>query len=219
MARGMVRPRVLLTGFGPIPGVTENPSGWLAETAASAATPDDCALYRAVFPTEWDAVANRAAYFHQAIRPRLMIYFGVQMQATEIHLECRAHNEIDHRPDACGAHPGRHDVISGCDGTLETCLPVDLLVARLQEEKIPARTSQSCGRYLCNDLYFRSLHWAEQNGSDALFVHVPQTHVLSKETLLLAAEAILHDAIHAIQLQSKFCADVNGTAPPIVESP
>ena len=219
MAHDSARPRVLVTGFGPFPGVAENPSGWVAERVAATAPPTSCMLYRAVLPTEWTAVASRAAYFHQAIRPRLMIHFGVQMQATEIHLECRAHNEIEHRPDACGAHPGRHDVISGCDGTLETCLPVDSLVARLQEEKIPARTSQSCGRYLCNDLYFRSLHWAEQNGSDALFVHVPQTHVLSKGTLLLAAEAILHDAIHAIQLQSKFCADVNGTAPPIVESP
>jgi len=219
MASVLARPRVLLTGFGPFPGVAENPSGWLAETAAATATPDDYALYRAVFPTEWEAVASRAAYFHQAIRPRLMIHFGVLMIGEEICLERSAHNEVDHRPDAAGAHPGRHDVISGCDGTLETCLPVDALAARLQEERIPARTSQSCGRYLCNDLYFRSLHWAEQNGSDALFVHVPQTHVLSKETLLLAAEAILREAIHAIQLQSKLCADINGTAPPTEESP
>lgn len=218
MATVLARPRVLLTGFGPFPGVAENPSGWLAETVASAATPDDCTLYRAVFPTEWEAVASRAAYFHQSIRPRLMIHFGVQLEATEIHLECKAHNEVDHRPDACGAHPGRHDVISGCDGTLETCLPVDALAARLQDEQVPARTSQSCGRYLCNDLYYRSLYWAEQNGADALFVHVPQTHLLSKQTMLLAAEAILREALHAIQLQSKLSMDIDGPAPPAAES-
>ncbi|WP_108683197.1 pyroglutamyl-peptidase I [Methyloceanibacter sp. wino2] len=214
LAHDSARPRVLVTGFGPFPGVAENPSGWLAERVAATAPPTDCMLYRAVLPTEWTAVASRAAYFHQAIRPRLMIHFGVQTQASEIQLECKAHNVTEQRPDAAGAHPGRPDVISGGGDMLETWLPVDALVARLQAEKFPASVSQSCGRYICNDLYFRSLHWAEQNGSDALFVHVPQTHVLSLHTLLQAAEMILQEALQAVQLQSKFEAGPLDTLPP-----
>ena len=214
LAHDSARPRVLITGFGPFPGVAENPSAWLAETVAAAAAPAGCMLYRAVLPTEWHAVASRAAYFHQAIRPRLMIHFGMQTEATEIQLECRAHNQIDQRPDAAGSHPGRHDVISGGSDMLETWLPVDALVARLQDEQIPASASQFCGRYLCNDLYFRSLHWAEQNGSDALFVHVPHTHVLSKQFLLLAAEMILQEALQAVHLQSKFDAGPFDIPPP-----
>jgi len=218
-AHDPARPRVLITGFGPFPGVAENPTGWLAERVAAAAPPTNCMLYRAVFPTEWEAVANRAAYFHQAIRPRLMIHFGLQVEGTDIQLECRAHNQVDHRPDACGAHPGRSDVITGCDDMLETWLPVDALVARLQEEQIPASVSQSCGRYLCNDLYFRSLLWAEQNGSDVLFVHVPHIHILSMDTQIRAAEAILEEALQAVQLQAKFGAGPMDTTPPTTESP
>ena len=214
LAQDSARPRVLITGFGPFPGVAENPSGWLAERVAATAPPTDYMLYRAVLPTEWTAVASRAAYFHQAIRPRLMIHFGVQTQGTEIQLECRAHNQAEQRADACGAHPGRNDVISGGSDMLETWLPVDALVARLQAENYPASSSQSCGRYLCNDLYFRSLHWAEQNGSDALFVHVPQAHVLSLHSLLQASEMILREALQAVQLQSKFEAGPMDTLPP-----
>ena len=213
------RPRVLLTGFGPFPGVAVNPSGWLAETVGSSAPPDTCTLYRAVLPTEWNAVASRSAYFHQAIRPRLMVHFGVQSSATEILLECRAHNQIESRADARGAHPKHRQVLPECGETLETCLPVDAIVARLRDERVPASVSQSCGRYLCNDLYFRSLYWAEQNGADALFVHVPPTHILSKATMLLAAESILHEAIQAVQLQSKLCPDGTGPAPPAEELP
>jgi len=210
----LARPRVLLTGFGPFPGVAENPSGWLAETAGSGAQADLCTLYRAVLPTEWNAVASRAAYFHRAIRPRLMIHFGVRPGATEILLECRAHNQIERRADARGAHPECRQVLPECGDTLETCLPVDAFAARLRSERIPASVSQSCGRYLCNDLYFRSLHWAEQNGADALFVHVPQTHILSKEFMLLAADSILREAIGAVQLQSKLCPEEPGPTPP-----
>lgn len=213
------RPRVLITGFGPFPGVAENPSARLAETLAAEAAPPDCMLYRAVFPTEWNAVASRAAYFHQAIRPRLMIHFGIQIEATGIQLESRAHNRVESRADAGGAHPGRTDVIAGCGETLETCLPVDALAVRLQAEQIPASVSQSCGRYLCNDLYFRSLHWAEQNGSDALFVHVPPSHILGMDTLLRAAETILRDTIEAVHLQSKFSAGFADTTPPKADTP
>lgn len=213
MAHDSARPRVLVTGFGPFPGVAENPSGWVAERVAATAPPTSCMLYRAVLPTEWTAVASRAAYFHQAIRPRLIIHFGVQTEATEIQLECKAHNQIEQRPDAAGAHPGRHDVIAGGSDMLETWLPVDALVSRLQAENLPARSSQSCGRYLCNDLYFRSLNWAEQNGSDALFVHVPHIHILSMSTLLQAAELILQEALHAVQLQSKFGAGLIDVPP------
>lgn len=218
MATVLARPRVLLTGFGPFPGVAVNPSGWLAETVASGAQPDACTLYRAVLPTEWEAVASRAAYFHRAIRPRLMIHFGVQPSANEILLECRAHNEIEPRADARGAHPEHSAVLPDCGESLETCLPVDAFAARLQEERIPASVSHSCGRYLCNNLYFRSLFWAEQNGADALFVHVPQTHILSKETMLRAAESILQEAIHAVQLQSKLCPEGTGPLTPTAES-
>jgi pyroglutamyl-peptidase len=213
MTHDQAKPRVLITGFGPFPGVAENPSGWLAEMVAAAAPPTNCMIYRAVLPTEWHAVASRAAYFHQAIRPRLMIHFGLKVEATKIQLESKAHNQIEHRPDAGGAHPERNVVISGCEEMHETWLPVDALAGRLQAESIPVSVSQSCGRYLCNDLYFRSLNWAEQNGSDALFVHVPHIHILSMSTLLQAAELILQEALHAVQLQSKFGAGLIDVPP------
>ena len=53
----MARPRVLITGFGPFPGVPDNPSSWLAEAlAAGAAAQADAELHARVLPTEWQAV-------------------------------------------------------------------------------------------------------------------------------------------------------------------
>ncbi len=51
----MARPRVLVTGFGPFPGVAENPSAWLAETLAAEPPNFDAEFHARVVPTAWQA--------------------------------------------------------------------------------------------------------------------------------------------------------------------
>ena len=51
----MARPRVLVTGFGPFPGIAENPSAWLAETLAAEPPMLDAELHTRVLPTAWQA--------------------------------------------------------------------------------------------------------------------------------------------------------------------
>ena len=204
----MTRPRVLLTGFGPFPGVAKNPSGWLAETlAGSASLPDaslpDFDLLAAVLPTEWATVATQLPRLHAEFQPDLAIHFGVSVQADGLRIERAAHNRIGTRMDASGSRPTRQDVVTGSPAQLQTRLPVTTLAARLRGQGINARVSNSCGRYLCNDLYYRSLHWTSAHGGDALFVHVPladgqertrwEGHTFSQETLLRAGHAALHE--------------------------
>ncbi len=72
---------------------------------------------------------------------------------------------------------------------------MNALAAHLRRRGHRANASRSCGRYLCNFLYYRSLEWARGVGRDALFVHVPQTRaqggVLDEYALLAAGEETL----------------------------
>ena len=72
----MARPRVLVTGFGPFPGVAENPSAWLAETLASQPPKIDAELHAKVLPTAWQA-AELMPRLYEKLQPHVMIHFGV----------------------------------------------------------------------------------------------------------------------------------------------
>ena len=189
----MARSRILLTGFGPYPGVAENPSGWLAETLAARAPSYDCDLHARIIPTEWDAVAALTPSLHETLQPHVMIHFGVSPRAKAVRIERSAHNRAASQADARGALP---DISPNGAMRLDTGLPVTRIAAHLRTQGMAAHASRSCGRYLCNFLYYRSLQWAHAQARDALFVHVPvptsQGGPFSENALLDAAEEILH---------------------------
>jgi pyroglutamyl-peptidase len=212
----MVRPRVLLTGFGPFPGVPENPSGWLAETLAGQGSASDCDLHVEVLPTEWETVAALAPRLHADLQPHVMIHFGVDAKAKGLRLERSAHNRAAPRADACGARPGARAIAPDGAMRLDTALPVTTLAAHLRASGHAANASRSCGRYLCNFLYYRSLHWAQAQvargqAGHALFVHVPLTRAqggtLEQEALLRAGKTtlrfVLGAAAHPVPAQSQ----------------
>jgi pyroglutamyl-peptidase len=78
---------------------------------------------------------------------------------------------------------------------------VTLLAARLRALGIAAAASRSCGRYLCNFLYYRSLEWAyrQERASLVLFVHIPprprQGGPLSEAQLRRAAQETLRSVL------------------------
>lgn len=73
--------RVLLTGFGPFPGASINPSAWLAETLPERVRNLDGDLYVRVLPTEWAQVAHLASHLHETLQPRVTIHFGLSQSA------------------------------------------------------------------------------------------------------------------------------------------
>ena len=173
----MARPRVLLTGFGPFPGVTENPSAWLAETLAERAPSLglDCELHAAVLPTEWEAVAALAPRLYETLQPRVMIHFGLSERARSFRIERSAYNRALPRADALGKLPASPVILAERPDRLDTGLPAAALTAGLRARGHTAETSRSAGRYLCNFLYYLSLEWAARQESPplALFMHVP----------------------------------------------
>jgi len=201
----MARPRVLLTGFGPFPGVAENPSGWLAETLAAGEPAHDAELHGHVLPTEWDAVAALAPNLHASLQPRVMIHFGVSERARSLRIERSAHNQAAHRHDARGRLPVAPAISPAGAARLDTGLPVAEIAAHLRAQGFAASASPSCGRYLCNFLYYRSLEWAKAQGCDALFVHVPLTHAqggpFADDALLDAAQETVAFVLRFIATQ------------------
>jgi pyroglutamyl-peptidase len=171
------RTTVLLTAFGPFPGVPVNATmrlvPELAERAALA-FPDVCFVTETL-ATEWQAAPRRLAAVIAEVKPDLILHFGVSSRARGFEIEQRAHNACRSMPDAAGVLPRAATLRDGGAEVLRASLPVPHLVLGLKRRGIPAYASRDAGAYLCNAVLYHSLQIAADRRGDCRvgFVHVP----------------------------------------------
>lgn len=179
------RPSVLvLSTFGPFPGVERNPTRGVARRVEEITRrwPQPPELQIVDLPTHFEA-ASQGLLEHleqlQAARPGALggvLALGVSGRLEEIALERVAINfRQGGRQDAAG--------VSWEDGPLEPLgpaglmarLPVDDWARRLRQEGWSAQVSNSAGTYVCNEVFYRLMAWANRSGwlGPAGFVHIP----------------------------------------------
>lgn len=193
----MTELRVLVTGFGPFPGMPENSSAWLVDSLGVTARRAACQPHTLVFPTEWAAVSQLAPRLLDTVQPHIALHFGVSHRAASFRIERFAHNEVNARADASGAVPDATAIVAGGADCLSTSLPAHRLAQHLNTCGVRASPSGCAGRYLCNFLYYLSLDWAERQAQPcvAAFVHMPPRPAdggpFSEADLLHGADRIL----------------------------
>ena len=210
----MARPRVLITGFGPFPGVPDNPSAWLAGQLAAHAVPEcNAELHARVLSTEWQE-ATLMPQLYASLQPHVMIHFGVDQRAKTFRIERFAHNRAAPRADASGAMPSSRVIRPDGPDHFDTALPGSALAAHLRTRGIAAVTSRSAGRYLCNFLYYHSLDWAHRQADPRfiLFVHIPP---VSGKSGSFNEEALLHGAHETLRFVLTFASTRNSLKPTI----
>ncbi len=174
--------RLVVSGFGPFGEYSHNPSWDVAKAFAN--TLGEEAHHLSVTYT----AAAQFASAHLRSKPHrktCFLHFGLRANGRHIDLERQAINERDGRPDTVEA---RHSASLPTAQTLLDAAPrvrtsglflgdlADRYNGRRSPEMPEATTSDDCGRYVCNAIYYHSLHACERNGSagsEALFVHVP----------------------------------------------
>ena len=172
------RTRVLLTAFGPFPGVPVNATMRLVpalEESVARHFPD-VRCRTLMLATEWLTAPGRVAEARREEPFDLVLHFGVSSRARGFEVETRARNACQHAPDAAGALPPGPYLESGGPAHLPVSLPVRHIVSRLRARGIPAFASRDAGAYLCNAVLFHSL--AEAPGLPLArtgFIHIPAT--------------------------------------------
>jgi pyroglutamyl-peptidase len=173
------RQTVLLTGFGPFPGVPTNASTEVIGRLAGSGDPR-LAGYQiapAILPTEWRAGPARLVELLKELRPMLALHFGVTSRAEGFQIETRGRNRREKTKDACGEEPGSDCVDEHGPDHLPTTIPAVHAVSRLRKRGLPAQLSRDAGTYICNALLYRSLYFARCHAPDmrAGFVHIPDS--------------------------------------------
>ena len=169
---------LLLTYFGPFPGVPVNPTVALAEGAVRAlntARPDLRVVAREL-PVSYDgsSAALRAAL--QEVQPDALISLGVAVGRDVVSLEQVAinldsagieDNDGDRRCDEPIVPDGREAYFSS--------LPVRASFERLRAAGEPVEISYTAGTYVCNHVFYEGQRISRDLGLSipAGFVHVP----------------------------------------------
>lgn len=169
---------LLLTYFGPFPGVPVNPTVALAEGAVRAlntARPDLRVVAREL-PVSYDgsSAALRAAL--QDVQPDALISLGVAVGRDVVSLEQVAinldsagieDNDGDQRCDEPIAPGGQEAYFSS--------LPVRASFERLRAAGEPVEISYTAGTYVCNHVFYEGQRISRELGLSipAGFVHVP----------------------------------------------
>jgi len=206
--------RVLLTGFGPFPGVPVNPSAVLVKALARRQRPALAGITRTthIFATTYEAV-DRDLPKLLARKPDIVLMFGLAGSRRHVCIETRARNAVSLLfPDASGHRAERGLIVQGGQSALRGNAPFADLLGALRGRAIPCRLSRDAGRYLCNYSYWRGLERANGGHPLVQFVHIPwvrfdprrrhQSRSVAFRPLVTAAERVLLALIAAKRRQS-----------------
>jgi len=172
-----IRPAIVLTGFGPFPGVKHNPSADLAEALAGLAAKRFAkkTVVLRILPTEWAAAPKLLAALYAEHKPAVVLHFGVSQRASGYCIETLARNEQSPACDAAGQFPHQPFVTKDGPRKLDTSIPAKAVVRRLTRLNVPATVSTDAGTYLCNSILYQSLQLAGRAKGPVKvgFVHIP----------------------------------------------
>ena len=192
--------RLLVSGFDPFEGVPYNPSGALALRLGER-PPEGASIRAIVLPTIFEEAARRLAEVVASFEPTHVVGFGVFQHASTVRVERFAVNLADSggRHDNTGRRPHEEPVIAGGPTGYFATLPVHALVEHLRAAGLDAQASTGAGTFVCNDLFYRTMHLcaALQQPPLAGFLHVPVVQGMPDATELSPTLEALTDGVRA----------------------
>ncbi|MEP7044490.1 MAG: pyroglutamyl-peptidase I [Dokdonella sp.] len=166
---------VLLTGFEPFGGESNNPS----QDIVGALDGEVLHAHRvigAVLPVAFTPAPLALQDLIERHRPTLVLALGQAGGCSELSLERVAINLIDARiRDNEGLQPIDTPVVAGAPAAYFSSLPLKAMQAHLHALGIPAALSLSAGSYLCNQVFFALAHLiaTRHPAIRGGFMHVP----------------------------------------------
>ena len=139
---------MLITGFGPFPGVPVNATMQLVPELAAAGTRAFAGvrIATAILATEWAAAPRTLDGLLAEVKPDLVLHFGVSSRARGFEVESRAANACTQMPDAAGILPAGERLRADGAEHVKASLPVQHIVARLRAAGHPGVRVEGCRR-------------------------------------------------------------------------
>ncbi len=166
--------KILVTGFEPFGGEKINPA-WEAVKALPQSI-GGVQVIKLQVPVEFGTGAQKIINKLEEERPDIVLCVGQAGGRSKITPEFVGINWAHARiPDNAGKQPLMQRIIDDAPDAYFATLPVNTMVAAMNQENIPATVSYTAGTYVCNDVMYQVLHalatrFPKTRGT---FLHVP----------------------------------------------
>lgn len=170
---------LLLTGFEPFLTYTVNPTMKIVEDLDGQII-GDYKIVGKILTVDFKSSGKQLLSYIEAIQPDAVISMGLAGGRYKVTPERIAINFKDGDADNEGYvpvdEPIQHD---GEPGYIST-LPIRAMVNKLLEHGLPAEVSNTAGTYLCNNVMYEGLHYAntKKPSMPSGFIHIPASHEL-----------------------------------------
>lgn len=169
--------KVLLTGFEPFGGESNNPSAEAVLQLCSQSAPAGVSWQALTLPVEFKRSGDLLRDAISQLRPDLVICVGQAGGRAALCLEQVAINLLEARiPDNSGWQPSGEAVVNGGPAAYFSNLPLKAIRAQLQQSGIPTQISYTAGTYVCNALMYQLLHSLATRPNQPVrggFIHIP----------------------------------------------
>lgn len=221
----VTKPIVLLTAFGPFPGVAVNRSSLLVADLATAATDrfPNADFLHFILPTEWAAAPNAMCELVARHRPAVVLMLGVSASATLLTLESGASNICGEALDVTGCRSHADVIDPSGPERIQATWPIDAITERLTTRRIAWRISEDAGRYICNASLYQVLASAASGWGVAPltgFVHIPRDlGQLDAGPGIISQAAALHGCLEIIDVCLQTAARAVNSQPALTVPP
>ncbi|MGE7808830.1 pyroglutamyl-peptidase I [Lysinibacillus capsici] len=191
--------KILVTGFEPFLDYKINPTMQIVE-ALNGKKIDSYDIVGRILSVDFQQSAEQLKQHIEEVKPQIIISLGLAGGRFKVTPERIAINVKDGEPDNNGYTPVDERIYEeGADAYL-TNLPIRSMVNRLQAEGYPAEISNTAGTYLCNNIMYEGLAYAQQHeGVRAGFIHIPASFELAIQHGKIPGWSI-RDLVAAVQL-------------------
>jgi len=191
--------KILVTGFEPFLDYKINPTMQIVK-ALNGKKIDSYDIVGRILSVDFQQSAEQLKQHIEDVKLQIIISLGLAGGRFKVTPERIAINVKDGEPDNNGYTPVDERIHEeGADAYL-TNLPIRSMVNRLQAEGYPAEISNTAGTYLCNNIMYEGLAYAQQHeGVRAGFIHIPASFELAIQHGKIPGWSI-GDLIAAVQL-------------------
>ena len=197
--------KILLTGFEPFGGEVINPAFEILKSL-----PDKIGEHEIIkreLPTSYKKSIESVKSILDAEKPDVVLSLGQAGGAFGLRVEKVGLNLRDaNAPDNDGHRASHEAIFDDGDIAYYSTLPVKAMVRDISKNSIPASLSYSAGSYVCNNLMYALLYFADKQYKNMRcgFIHVPYfpEQIMGKRnTFYMTSDEMsrgLLTAIHAV---------------------